>query len=75
MLSHVQIFVTPWTVDHQAPLSMEFSRQEYWSGLPLPAPGDLPGPGIKPVSLVSPALRGGFFTTAPPGRASGPITS
>ena len=75
MLSHVQLSVIPWTVAHQAPLSMEFSRQEYWSGLPLPAPGDLPDPGIKRVSLVSPALTGGFFTTAPPGRASGPITS
>jgi len=46
----------------QAPLSMEFSRQEYWSGLPLPSPGDLPNPGIEPVSLISHALAGRFFT-------------
>ena len=48
----VQLFVTPWTVNHQAPLSMEFSRQEYWSGLPFPSPGVLPDPGIKPRSPV-----------------------
>ena len=53
---------------HQGPLSMGFSRQEYCSGLPLPSPGDLPDPGIEPVSLVSPALAGRFFTTAPPGK-------
>ena len=52
----------------QAPLSLEFSRQEYWSGLPFPTPGDLPNPGIKPASLASPALAGGFFTTVPPGK-------
>ena len=52
LLSHVQLFVTPWAVAHQAPLSMEFSRQEYWSGLPFPFPGDLPDPGIKPGSLT-----------------------
>ena len=52
-LSHVQLFVTPWTVAHQALLSVEFSRQEYWSGLPFPSPGDLLNPGIK---LGSPAL-------------------
>ena len=52
--------VTPWTVAHQASLSMEFPRQEYWSGLPFSAPGDLPDPGIEPVSLLSPALAGGF---------------
>ena len=51
-----------WTVAHQAPLSMGFSRQEYCSGLPCPPPGDLPHPGIKPESLLSPALAGGFFT-------------
>ena len=65
MLSHfccVQLFVTPWTVVHQTPLSMEFSRQEYWSGLPCPSPGDLPNPGIKAESVMSPALAGGFFT-------------
>ena len=55
-------FVTPWTVAHQAPLSMGFPRQEYWSGLPCPPPGDLPNPGIEPASLASPALAGGFFT-------------
>ena len=49
----------------QSPLSMGVSRQEYWSGLPCPPPGDLPGPGIEPVSLVAPALAGGFFTIAP----------
>ena len=51
-------------VAHQAPLSMGFSRQEYWSGLPCPPPGDLPNPGIEPVSLTFPALAGGFFTTS-----------
>ena len=53
-----------WTVAHQAPLSMEFSRQEYWNRLPFPLPGDLPAPGIKPMSLVFPALASGFFTTS-----------
>ena len=57
VLSCVQLFVTPWTVAHQAPLSMEFSRQEYWSGLPLPSPGELPEPGIEPSSLVSPMSK------------------
>ena len=47
LLSHVRLFVTPWTVACQAPLSMEFSRQEYWSGVPFPSPGDIPNPGIK----------------------------
>ena len=50
--SHVQLFATPWTVAHQAPPSMGFSRQEYWSGLPFPSPGDLPDPGIEPRSLA-----------------------
>ena len=54
----------PWTVAHQAPLSMGFSRQEYWSGLPCPSPGDLSNPGIKAASLVFPALAGGLFTTS-----------
>ena len=63
-LSHVQLSVTPGTAAHQAPLSMEFSRQEHWSGLPFPSPGDHPNPGIEPVSLRSPALAGGFFTTS-----------
>ena len=57
-------FGDPWTVAHQAPLTMEFSRQGYWSGMPLPSPGDLPHPGIEPTSLRSPALAGGFFTTS-----------
>ena len=56
--------MAPWTVVRQAPLSMEFPGQEYWSGLPLPISGDLLDPGIKLVSLVSPALAGGFFTTS-----------
>ena len=67
-LSRVQLFATPWTVAHQAPLSMEFSRQDYWSGLPLPTPGDPPGSGIRPASLAVAALAGGFFTTPPPGK-------
>ena len=62
-LSHVQLFVTPWTVARQASLSVNFPRQEYWSGLPFPAPGDLPYPGIQPMSLVSRALAGSFFTS------------
>ena len=68
-LSQVWLFVTPWTVTHQVPLSMEFSRQEYWSGLPFPFPGDLPDPGIEPVSLSSPALAGRFFTSWATGEA------
>ena len=54
----------PWTIAHQAPLSMEFPRQEYWSGLPFPTPRDLSNPGIQPVSLRSSELAGGFFTTS-----------
>ena len=61
--NQVQLFVTPWTIAHQALLSMEFSRQEYWSGLPCPPPGDLPDPGMEPKSLLSPALASVFFTT------------
>ena len=67
VLSHfirVRLFATPWTVGHQTPLSMGFSRQEYWSGLLCLPPGDLPDPGIQPASLMSPALAGGFFTTS-----------
>ena len=60
----VQLFVTLWTVAHRAPLSLEFSRQEYWSGLPCPPPGTLPHPGIEPVSYTSPSLAGRFFTTS-----------
>ena len=66
--SHVQLFVTPWTVALQAPLSMGFSRQEHWSGWPFPRPEDLPSPGIEPPSLESPASAGRFFTTVPPGK-------
>ena len=70
MLSHSvgSDSVTPRTVAHQAPLLMEFSRQEYWSGLPLPLPGDLPDLKTEPTSLASPALAGEFFTTEPPGK-------
>ena len=57
----VQFFVTQWTVAHQAPLSMGFSRQEYWRGLMCPPPEDLPDPGIELTSLMSPALAGRFF--------------
>ena len=56
--------MTPWTVAHQALLSIVFPRQEYWGRLPFPSPGDLPDPGIKPMSPASPALAGGFFTTS-----------
>ena len=59
---------TPWTVAHQAPLSMGVSRQEYWSGLPFPTPGDLPNPGMEPTSPASPALAGRILTTEPPGK-------
>ena len=63
-LRHVWLFATPWTVAHQTPLSMGFPRQEYWSGLPFPIPGDLPNPGIGPLFLTSPALAGRLFTTS-----------
>ena len=66
-LSHVSLFATLWTAAHQAPLSMGFSRQEYWSGLPFPSPGDLPNPGIKP---RSPALQADTLTSEPPGKPS-----
>ena len=62
--SHFQLFATLCTVARQASLSMGFSRQEYWSGLPCPPPGDLPDPGTELLSLMSPALVGGFFTTS-----------
>ena len=58
------LFVTPWTAAHQPPLSMGFSRHEYQSGLPFPSPGDLPYQGVKPTSLMSPAVAGGFFTAS-----------
>ena len=64
-LSHVQLFATPWTVACQAPLSMGFSRQEHWSRLPFPSPGDLPDPGIEP---GSPTLEAGALTSEPPGK-------
>ena len=63
---HIQLFVTQWTTAHQAPLSLEFSIQEYWSGLPCPPPGDLPNPGIKPTSVMSPALAAGSLPLALP---------
>ena len=62
--SHVQLYVTLCTVAHQAPLSMGFSMQEYWSELPCPPLGNLPNPGIEPITLMSPALARGFFTTS-----------
>ena len=65
-LSHVQLFATPWTVAYKAPLSMEFSRKEYWSGLPFPSPGDLPDPGIEP---RSPALQVDALPSEPPGKS------
>ena len=65
-LSHVRLFVTTWTVAHQAALSVGFPRQEYWSGLPFHPPGDLPDPGTEPTSSASSV--GGFFTTEPPGK-------
>ena len=68
LLSCGQLFGTPWIVANQVPLSVGFPRQEHWSGLPFPPPGDLPDTGIEPVSLMSPALAGGFFTTKPPGK-------
>ena len=68
VLNGVQLFAAPWTVDHQAPLSVEFPRQEYWTELPVPALGDLPNPGVEPTSLASPAFAGRFFTTESPGK-------
>ena len=65
LLSRVQLLATPWTVAYQAPPSMEFSRQEYWSGLPFPSPGDLPDPGNKP---RSPALQADTLLSEPPGK-------
>ena len=66
--SCVRLFATQWTVACQAPLSVGFSRQEYWSGLPCPHPGDLPGPGIEPASLMFTALAGRFFTKSATGK-------
>ena len=70
MLSLVQLFVTPWTVAHQALLSMGFSRQEYWSGLPLPPLADLPDPGMERESPASPVIAGIFFITEKPLKGS-----
>ena len=67
VLSCVRLFATPWTVACQSPLSMEFSKREYWTGLPFPSPGDLPNPGLKP---RSPALQADSLPSEPPGRAS-----
>ena len=67
--THVQLFVTPWTVAHQALLSMGFSSREQWSGLPFPPPGGLPGSGIISVSPVAAALQADFLPTEPPGEA------
>ena len=64
-LSRVQLFAIPWTVAHQAPPSMGFSRQGYWSGLPFPSPGDLPDPGIEP---SSPVMQADALTSEPPGK-------
>ena len=69
LLSHVQLFVTPWTVAHQVPLSMEFSKQEYWSGLLFPPPGDLPNPGIEP---GSPTLQAGALLSESLGKPTIP---
>ena len=67
LLQSVPLFATPGTVAGQAPLPVGFSRQEYWSGLPFPSPGHLPNPGIEPMSLLSPALADGLFTTSATG--------
>ena len=67
LLSRVRLFATPWTIAWQAPLSMGFSRQEYWSGLPFPSPGDLPKPGIEP---ESPTLQADTLSSEPPGKPS-----
>ena len=67
-LSRVQLFAIPRTAACQAPLSMEFPRQEHWSGLPFPIPGDLPDPRMEALSVASPALAGRFFNAVPPGK-------
>ena len=71
-LNHVRLFVTPWTVAYQAPPSMGFSRQECWSGLPFPSPGDLPDPGIEPGSS---ALQADSLPSEPPGKPEGEFKS
>ena len=75
VLAHIQLFVPPWPGARQAPLFMGFSKQEYWSGLSCPPLGDLPDPGIEPVSLKSPALAGRFFTTSATWEALCAVTS
>ena len=72
MLTHVRHLANQWTASHHALLSMGFSKQEYWIGLPCPPPGDLPHPGIKPSSPVAPALAGRVFRAEPPGKP--PVT-
>ena len=69
VLSPVPLFATLRTIDHQAPLSVGFPRQEYWSGLPFPPPGNLPDPGIEPKFPASPVMAGGFIMTEPSGKA------
>ena len=68
VFNHVQLFANPQTEAHWAPLPIEFSRQKYWNGLPFPTPGNLPDPGIEPMSPVSPTLGGRVFTAEPPGK-------
>ena len=75
MLSHVQLFETSWTVANQVPLSMGFSRQEYWSGLPCHPPGDLPDSGMEPTSPMSPALQVDSLSTEPPEKPHEPPIS
>ena len=69
--SHIRPFASPWTVAHQAPLSMGFSMKEYWSGLPCLPPGDLPNPGIEPTSPTPPALQADSLPTEPSGKPYG----
>ena len=71
--SHVQLFRTPWTIAHQAPLSMGLPKEKYWGGLPCPPPGDLPNPGVKLLSLATPALASVFFITSTTWEAQGGI--
>ena len=68
LISHVRFFATPWTVACQVPLSMGFPKQEDWSGLPFPPPGELSDAGVEPKSPAAPALAGRFFITVPPGK-------
>ena len=73
LFRQVRLFVTVWTIAFQAPLSLGFFRQEYWRGLPSPPPGDLPNPGIEPMSLTSPALAAVSLTLASPGKPIGTL--